>query len=240
MVINLVRRMATSWWLGWSSVSGLMVACHLQKLLSVLSAWWLMSRPSYTTHHAPQVSSKKSQDTNKTIEYIHASQMRNWRKFTQKGGSGEKGYRWLSILDDRPINKKLLLYYYNIEHSILWGGCRDNIPRSLTQKSISLLLQGNDILLVVETLELMVCYCFLVVDRHSTRPAPCGFWPVSHLFFSFFFFSSIWLIWFLAYLQSFVLEQHEPHHDDIDGVPDTSVAVQCWNLSIFFNKLISI
>jgi len=47
---NRVSKMATSWWLGWVSSLGFTANCHLQKLASVLSAWWLISRfGCYTT-----------------------------------------------------------------------------------------------------------------------------------------------------------------------------------------------
>ena len=45
ILTHLVRSTATSWWLASGSV-GLRLFCHLQKLSSVLSAWWFIINPS--------------------------------------------------------------------------------------------------------------------------------------------------------------------------------------------------
>ena len=45
ILTHLVRSTATSWWLESGSV-GLRLFCHLQKLSSVLSAWWFIINPS--------------------------------------------------------------------------------------------------------------------------------------------------------------------------------------------------
>ncbi len=37
---------------------------------------------------------------------------------------------------------------------------------------------------------------------------------------------------FLLYLEGFVLQQHETDKNDVDGVPDWSVAIQRWDLLI--------
>ena len=43
---DLVNKMATSWWFGWSSSLKLIFFWNLQKLCSVLSAWWVITSSS--------------------------------------------------------------------------------------------------------------------------------------------------------------------------------------------------
>lgn len=74
---HLVSRTATSWWTGCSSPFIFKCFCHLQKLLRLLSAWWVIFKSSWLQHNKKY---KKNNNSNQSIKAIKALDTANPRE----------------------------------------------------------------------------------------------------------------------------------------------------------------